>query len=416
METKKSSHWVGGAEYLIDMMSNDRDISIFLEDHPTWEPWQIQFYELILKPDSIAVDVGANVGINSISMSHFAPSGIIFAFEPIKDTYELLQANLSQNNIQNVETFAIAASNRSEEGLMRIDARGLGKSHKINKDTPVLHEGDRTTEVQFKRLDDLIPADFGGRVDLVKIDVEGFEEEVLGGASQIYESNPSAVWIIEFSSYGQDVRDNVARTSHSSLSLFSTLRSLFPNVFLITREQQLVEISSLAQLRAYLLFGYPVEDLLCCKSVSKNIAEFVISSSEFLRRNTDMVISPYAMKRVGGFSLNVDRDGWSLQRANHEEDVACAYYIAGNAESVTLKFTPVYSKHSQNGPLDVNIYTNNVGQSINIRDEYQELSIPIEKSGTWVYITTRSRLPASEYFGNPQDTRIIGFQSSLTDQ
>ncbi len=46
-----------------------------------------------LTKDSIAIDAGANIGIFSIFASLFSPQGKIFAFEPVKNTYEILRKN-----------------------------------------------------------------------------------------------------------------------------------------------------------------------------------------------------------------------------------------------------------------------------------------------------------------------------------
>ena len=413
LETKILSHLVGDVAYHIEMRSDDQNIAIYLKDHPTWEPWQIKLYEIILKSDSVALDVGANVGINSVSMSHYAREGTVIAFEPVHETYELLCRNVARSGHTNIVTQSFAASSRNQSGYMRIDARGLGQSHRVKDEFDTVRDTDRIAEVSFERLDNMVDQELDGSIDLIKIDVEGFEEDVLDGATRIQMANPEAVWIIEFSVYGQTAREKVMGSTHSGLALISRLLNTFDYVFLITREGSLLKVDSLAQLRSVMLFGYPVDDLLCCKNPSAELRQLIITQAEFLRRRTDLQITPFVDDHYGGFALNSDLDFWSTERIGHDEDISCAYYIAGSAESFFLKIAPIHSQHSNSDPYPISIYHNNYGQTVNIKDNAPSLEIPIHDHGTWLFITTENSLRASDYLGNPADARKIGFQASL---
>src|SRR5205085_10027036 len=50
-----------------------------------------------VKPDSVCLDVGANIGLYALGLSHLAPSGRVYAFEPSPSAYGHLQSHLETN-------------------------------------------------------------------------------------------------------------------------------------------------------------------------------------------------------------------------------------------------------------------------------------------------------------------------------
>jgi FkbM family methyltransferase len=130
-------------------------------DHPemlVWQQW--------LKPDDLFVDVGANVGTYTIWAGELGAE--VIALEPAPDTCLLLKENVDLNGY-NVEVIQAAAG--SSQGT----ANFTSSRDCVNQFDPL---GDTT--VATVRLDDVI----GNRiVKGMKIDVEGFEMEVLKGCS-----------------------------------------------------------------------------------------------------------------------------------------------------------------------------------------------------------------------------------------
>lgn len=130
--------------------------------------------EDVLEPDSPCLDVGAHEGAVLRSMVRFAPNGRHIAWEPLPALARGLR-----ERFPSVEVREAALSDRAGEREFAHVLDGPGWSGFESRPTP---GGSRVEmiAVRCERLDDALPA--GVRPELVKIDVEGAEEEVLRGA------------------------------------------------------------------------------------------------------------------------------------------------------------------------------------------------------------------------------------------
>jgi FkbM family methyltransferase len=142
-----------------------------------YEPEITRLLEALVTPGATALDIGANVGIHTITMAKRAGSGRVLAFEPQPQTVERLRANLALNGLSQTEVVQVALLDRAGDV-------SLFAGTDCNRATSSLHEyqGWSSTAVEGATLDDVLRERDVQRVDVVKIDVEGFESAVLAGA------------------------------------------------------------------------------------------------------------------------------------------------------------------------------------------------------------------------------------------
>lgn len=141
-----------------------------------------------LREDDVFVDVGANVGVYSILASGVAGAYSI-SFEPVPSTFARLKRNIAYNNLQDkVQLHNLGIGDKSEKLLFSDSLDAI--NHVIQ--TPQ-YDGS-TIMVDVTTLD-LILNDIA--VHLLKIDVEGFEANVLKGATQILQKQDLKAVIIE---------------------------------------------------------------------------------------------------------------------------------------------------------------------------------------------------------------------------
>ncbi len=126
-----------------------------------------------LRPGDTVADVGANVGLYSVAAAQrVGPSGRVSAFEPDAENFEGLRENVALNGVRDrVEVLGAAVG--ATDGTAQF-AAGRGLESRI---TTSVGAGE---PVELMCLDSVF-AD--RRVDVVKIDVEGFEAEVIKGAT-----------------------------------------------------------------------------------------------------------------------------------------------------------------------------------------------------------------------------------------
>ena len=162
-----------------------------------WEPHVKKCIDELLTPGDVAIDVGANLGYFSAVMAQrVGATGQVWSFEPVPETYERLLIARDLNGFDNLTPlpFALAAS----EGPMSIayDARLTGNASLLSEVS--VSDRVRRVEVRAHTLDGLIASGVvTGLPALVKIDVEGFEFEVLKGAERTIEAARPAI-IFEF--------------------------------------------------------------------------------------------------------------------------------------------------------------------------------------------------------------------------
>lgn len=105
----------------------------------------------------------------------------IYCFEPIKSTFEILQTNITLNNIQHkTYSFNIALGEGNYNGEISLyDNSNIGATQII----PAKTQADIQNKIAIERLDDFMDKNFKHTdIDFIKIDVEGFEYDVLNGA------------------------------------------------------------------------------------------------------------------------------------------------------------------------------------------------------------------------------------------
>jgi len=152
-----------------------------------WEPEFNNFFKNILTKDSNVIDIGAFVGTNTIKMARHAKH--VYSFEPFHKTLELLNKNLILNDISNVTTYNLAVGNEHKTiNKLWFPIKDINWGcMRINKDNRLFNDS-IDINVDMIKLDDIT---INERVDLIKIDVEGCEEEVLkGGINFIKKCKP----------------------------------------------------------------------------------------------------------------------------------------------------------------------------------------------------------------------------------
>mmetsp|Transcript_10506 Transcript_10506/g.23640 ORF Transcript_10506/g.23640 Transcript_10506/m.23640 type:complete len:365 (-) Transcript_10506:78-1172(-) len=159
----------------------------------------------VTSPGDTFVDIGANMGAITVPLAaHVGKTGSVYAFEPFRQVFQYLNANVAANGLMNVYTFQHALSDDSAAPRIRTPAPSLsagqnagmysvfqGESLAPNEQTSAIRE--RMEDVSVRTLDS-----FGlSRVDVVKIDVEGHAARVLAGSLETLRAHRPILWFEE---------------------------------------------------------------------------------------------------------------------------------------------------------------------------------------------------------------------------
>jgi FkbM family methyltransferase len=156
-----------------------------------FEPRSVSVLRQIVKLGATVVDVGANIGLFTLESALAAgANGRVIAIEASRSHVGALRENLRLNTIGNVTTVEVAVADAPGEAiLVRPDGGNLGMF------TLGAVRGDDAHQVAVRRLDQILEEQGAGRVNVIKMDIEGSEYRALCGAARVLAEDRPAILI-----------------------------------------------------------------------------------------------------------------------------------------------------------------------------------------------------------------------------
>jgi FkbM family methyltransferase len=159
------------------------------------EPGTRRVLTALIEPGMVVADVGANVGLLTLACAMATgPKGRVFAFEPEAGPRAQLEKTKLLNGLSWVDVLAVAVGATSGAQTFHVSPIIGHSSLYALPDAET--SGGRDVQVQVRRLDDVIEP--GGRLDVVKIDVEGAELDVVAGMRRVLAENPDLAIVAEY--------------------------------------------------------------------------------------------------------------------------------------------------------------------------------------------------------------------------
>lgn len=159
----------------------------------TYEDEIGRLINISLKSGENALDIGANIGLQSIRMSQaVGVSGRVYSFEPINYLQKKLENNLELNRATNVQIFPLALSDEKGSAVFQIDPQ-IWNQGTFSLTT----KGDQgeSQVVTIAVADELPEVRELTSLHLIKIDVEGFEFQVLRGLKEtLHKHHPRLIF------------------------------------------------------------------------------------------------------------------------------------------------------------------------------------------------------------------------------
>jgi FkbM family methyltransferase len=185
-----------------------------------YESEEIAFFERIIEPDMVFVDVGANVGLyTALGLKRMRAPGKIVCFEPDPASASFLKRTIAANQVHGqspeISFHPIALSDSQGELTLHRNPENKG-DNRIYSD-PLCTEAFR---VESDTLDHVMEKEAVGEINLIKIDVQGAEAKVVAGARGVLLKSADCVMLTEFWPYG------LARSGSSPGGYLAALRDL----------------------------------------------------------------------------------------------------------------------------------------------------------------------------------------------
>ena len=183
---------------------------------------ELIFFKTNFLSDDVFLDIGANMGFYTVLASKYVD--IVIAFEPINKNVALIELSLAISNSENCLIYQNIVSDQdtefqfievSQSGLSRVVLDGEKNIEKHIKE----EYGEALTKIsKYKSL--TIDSLNLSRVDIVKIDVEGFELKVIAGAMETFKRCRPRIIMIEI------VKSAMLLHGDKSEDLITTLKNL----------------------------------------------------------------------------------------------------------------------------------------------------------------------------------------------
>ena len=176
------------------------------------------------------IDIGANVGYYSaLTSDAVGPEGIVLAIEPDPESFKYLLKTIHASKFKNIRPFLKAASDHNNILPLFIskDNRGDNRLYKTKQKR-------NSINVETIRVDELIIENEIDQIDLIKIDVQGYEPKVIRGMQKIITSSNKITLLTEF--WPQGIID----AGENPKDFLETLRNLDFSLYELNKQGKLI--------------------------------------------------------------------------------------------------------------------------------------------------------------------------------
>jgi len=171
----------------------DPEDSLCLSINPTWEKHVTELIKSEVKKGDTILDIGAHIGYFTLLFARLVGErGKVFAFEPHPVNFGLLKKNISITNYSNIILNQKAVTNKTGAVELFLNKKNTG-GHSLYKSRYTK----TSIMVECIKLDDYF-RDYDGKIDFIKMDIEGSEGEALLGMLALLKKNDHIKIVTEF--------------------------------------------------------------------------------------------------------------------------------------------------------------------------------------------------------------------------
>jgi FkbM family methyltransferase len=159
-----------------------------------YEPLETTLVRELIRPGQVILDIGANIGYYTLLFSQqVGSSGLVFAFEPDPQSFQLLQKNIFVNNIKNTSIFQLAVADEEKDQTLYRD-RFNNLDHRIVKpdwESEAVRIRSICLDSFYSQCSPRLP-------DFIKMDIQGAEGYALEGMKNLLAQSGNLILLTEF--------------------------------------------------------------------------------------------------------------------------------------------------------------------------------------------------------------------------
>jgi FkbM family methyltransferase len=162
------------------------------------EEYELSLFESEVDKRSVVLDIGANIGLYTLTAAKHAER--VYSFEPDPISFSNLKKNVEANDCKNVTLVNKAVSNKT-------GSAPFSSYSKYPLDRGIVHivGGNEEMDQRYRMVDTVSLDEFfidkPNKIDIIKIDIEGSEFEALKGMRNLIDKNRNIKFFIELNPY-----------------------------------------------------------------------------------------------------------------------------------------------------------------------------------------------------------------------
>jgi FkbM family methyltransferase len=213
--------------YKMYLNFEDKGICFELMMNKTREVFSTAYIQKIITEDMTIIDIGANIGYYALLESQLASRGHVFAIEPVLGNYNTLIKNITLNNCHNISTYNFAIGNSNGYSEMYIyDKSNWSSFTKIPGGNIIA-----TTQVPVFTLDTFIESHLTQNPHFIRMDVEGFEYEIMMGMQKTLQMAAPLILMIEMHPHLMSA-EKMTAIIHLLKENGFTVKSIFAEIYI----------------------------------------------------------------------------------------------------------------------------------------------------------------------------------------
>lgn len=163
-----------------------------------YEKPETAFLLSVFRSGMTFLDVGANLGYyTALAIARVGKQGKIVALEPDVENFGFLKKTVQANNADNVVCIQKAAADQAGKLTLYVSSGNRGDNRLYSNDLC-----DGSYDVDVSTVDIMLQEQGVAKVDLVKIDVQGFERQVFRGMKETIRQSDQMIMLMEFWPFG----------------------------------------------------------------------------------------------------------------------------------------------------------------------------------------------------------------------
>ena len=202
----------------------DEYIGLSLREYGEFSEIELSLMSKFIMKDDVVFDIGSNIGAFTVPFAKkVGELGQVYAFEPQKVIYDLLQDNVNKNKLKNVKIFNVGMGKKKEElELNEIDYSKVGNfggvSFKYDSSSFTKNIKNKKYKVKITNLNEFMEIE---KCNFIKIDVELMELDILTGGKNFLKKFRPILWIENHQFYPNEINKFLLENDYNAYWAYS---------------------------------------------------------------------------------------------------------------------------------------------------------------------------------------------------